>query len=207
MSSIWHLLTRCKNCLLPLTSLLTVAVVSYISFVYITVFLPMVSQDANQRAIPNLSWAIGAIFVMFPSYIFTALFFIVFSDPGYMTKKLQSDILKKNGIEEDDLGRTITMREALCLLTQNYLSSQGIDFGDIESRTTQSINDTNITATLHDQTIEVLDQTARNYSSRLLYDAPASTQEIELNSVANQLPNHILDGAQSETRPMKQEPV
>jgi len=67
----------------------------------------------------------GSLFIVFPVYIFFALFMIVFSDPGYVTKKMIAEILTKNGIKQEEIGSTYTMRDVLCYLTENYLRGQG----------------------------------------------------------------------------------
>ena len=101
-----QLLSSCYDCtrlvwktLLPLTSLLTVGVVSYISYAYLTVYLPLLNSQA-QANYQDVNWAyiFGIIFIPMPIYIFVSLGSIVFSDPGAMDKKKQNKILRDNGI-------------------------------------------------------------------------------------------------------------
>ena len=74
------LCTRIKRCLVPITSMLTIGVVSYISWVYLTIYCP--------RMDPDDGLVLGCFFVIWPTLIFIALFRIICGDPGHVTKEL-----------------------------------------------------------------------------------------------------------------------
>jgi len=49
MEHVWNFLQAIKRALIPLTSFLTVALVSYISYVYIYVYLPILDFNAQNN--------------------------------------------------------------------------------------------------------------------------------------------------------------
>lgn len=65
---------------MPITALLTVGVVSYISYVYIMIYVP--------RMEPDDGFVLGAIFLVFPILIFITLFRIICGDPGHVTEEV-----------------------------------------------------------------------------------------------------------------------
>jgi len=91
-----------RGALIPLSSLLTVGVVGYITYAYINSYLPcLVRNDpANAKHFDGkqildhnftVSFSIylkGAIFVLFPIFIHWALFAICCGDPGHVNKKM-----------------------------------------------------------------------------------------------------------------------
>ena len=72
--------TKIKRCLVPITSTLTVGVVSYISWVYLCIYCPFLDPDDGL--------VLGIVFVFFPTLIFITLFRIICGDPGHVTKEL-----------------------------------------------------------------------------------------------------------------------
>ena len=92
--------TTLRRCLLPLSSLLTVAVVSYISYSYLWYYLPALIRaadinrekvkegDLEHLEVPGSVLVLGAIFVMHPIFIFWTLGAIVCGDPGLVTREL-----------------------------------------------------------------------------------------------------------------------
>ena len=72
--------TRIKRCLVPITSSLTVGVVSYISWVYLYIYCPFLDPDDG--------FVLGTVFVIFPTLIFIALLRIICGDPGHVTKEV-----------------------------------------------------------------------------------------------------------------------
>ena len=80
--------------IIPITSLLTVGVVYYITMIYYTVYIPSLNElgetsDANFHSI---------VFAFFPVLIYWVLIQIICSDPGHVTPKLIDKILNKNGL-------------------------------------------------------------------------------------------------------------
>jgi len=93
--------TALRRFLIPLSSLLTVAVVSYISYSYLWFYLPakIRAADINSDRINNeedneeleIPWYVillGTVFILHPFFIFWALIAIVCGDPGRATRKL-----------------------------------------------------------------------------------------------------------------------
>jgi len=78
----------------PFTSLLTVGVVGFVSYIYITVYVPALIE-LNQA---TKAYIVGSIFVIFPTLIFWVLIRIVCGDPGHVTTKLIDKILADNDI-------------------------------------------------------------------------------------------------------------
>jgi hypothetical protein len=81
---------KLKRLVITLTSLLTVGVVGFISYVYLTVYLPILNMryNFNGQVGINKAHVAGAIFIIFPFMIYWVLAQIVLSDPGYVTKKM-----------------------------------------------------------------------------------------------------------------------
>ena len=114
--------------MITFTAGLTVGVVGFISYVYINVYLRILTMrhEYNGGTGVNMAYVFGTIFIVFPVMIYWVLAAIVLSDPGYVTKKMVEDIYIKNDINKSDIGLTITMRDVLNTLTTNYLKSQNI---------------------------------------------------------------------------------
>lgn len=83
-----------KRLLITLTAGLTVGVVSFISYAYLTVYLNILNKRHEFHGGDGLSAAYiaGPIFILFPILIFWVLIQIVLSDPGYVTKKMVEQI-------------------------------------------------------------------------------------------------------------------
>lgn len=80
----------------PITSLMTAAVVSYISYVYVWHYYPWLATDS-----PFSAFIQTGIFIIFPTLIFWSLFQLLRTDPGFVTKKLLSETMARNGINEN----------------------------------------------------------------------------------------------------------
>ena len=74
-----------KRALLPLTSLLTVGVVSYISSVYLFEYQVVQFRIYQDKRFHTLIYIQNFIFILFPILIFIALGQIVFGDPGLVS--------------------------------------------------------------------------------------------------------------------------
>jgi hypothetical protein len=74
-----------KRALLPLTSLLTVGVVSYISSVYLFEYQVVQFRIYQDKQFHTLIYIQNFIFILFPILIFIALGQIVFGDPGLVS--------------------------------------------------------------------------------------------------------------------------
>ena len=72
----------------PITSLLTVCLVGYISWTYFMDFLPLYAKYSSQPG----AIILGLLFGIFPIMIYWVLFKIVISDPGFVTEKIVNHI-------------------------------------------------------------------------------------------------------------------
>ena len=87
--------TLFKRFVMPLTSLMTVGVVSYISYAYLYSFIPVLSErhkldnqyDKEHSGI-DTSIILWIFFVPYPVLIFWALIAIVCGDPGFTTYEM-----------------------------------------------------------------------------------------------------------------------
>ena len=80
---------RLVRMLMPLTSLLTVAVVGYISYVYLFTYLPLIYMYAEHdvHGYSKFTVTLRAIFfIIWPFMIFWTLGAIVFGDAGVIDK-------------------------------------------------------------------------------------------------------------------------
>ena len=103
-----------------MTSLLTIAVVSYISYCYLWFYLPVLIDNDKMNIefygipdvnieIPAKVYFMGGFFVIFPTYIFWVLGMIVFGDSGVVDKALISKIYRANKISIYEIGTKYTM--------------------------------------------------------------------------------------------------
>mgnify|MGYP006893304662 CR=1 FL=1 len=77
-----------KYVLVPITSMLTILVVGYISNVYLTVYLPSLMELGSEAK----AYIFGAIFIIYPVLIYSVLAQILFGDAGFVTKELVEKI-------------------------------------------------------------------------------------------------------------------
>jgi len=121
-----------RKALIPVSSLLTVGAVSYISYTYILVYAPALHIKSVIEGSVDMSQFLEYIFLLFPIYITWALLALVAGDPGHITPELVSKIYKENDIQASDIGSTLTMKDVIEILTVNYLKRQNIISEDIE---------------------------------------------------------------------------
>lgn len=88
--------------LMPLTSLLTVGVVGYISYVYLLTYIPLLYLyvEHGLHGYSNITVTLRAIFfIIWPVMIFWTLGAIVCGDAGVIDKKFIEKLYSENNIE------------------------------------------------------------------------------------------------------------
>lgn len=110
--------------LIPSTALLTVGVVSYITYAYLLFYIPTIKREGYTTS-GNIFLL---VFIVFPVLIFWVLAQMVFGDAGVVTKKLISKIYADNNIDESMINQDprLTMNQVLEILTENYFIRQGL---------------------------------------------------------------------------------
>jgi hypothetical protein len=111
-----------------LTSLLTFGVVSYISYVYLTVFCRIINNRWIVDGSKGISPAVfqGALFTLFPFLIFWSLLVLVFGDNGRVNQLMIQKIYRQNNIDVSEIGSTYTINDVRLLLTRNFLKQSKI---------------------------------------------------------------------------------
>lgn len=103
---------KIRRFILTLTSVFTILLVSYISWVYLTLFLKTINIER-----PGIGNFFGPLFSIFPALIFWALFVLIFKDNGFVTSDTINKICKNNGIDQ----RRYQTKEIQNILTAKYL--------------------------------------------------------------------------------------
>lgn len=117
-------LSKLLKWLMPLTSLLTISVVTYLTYVYLWAYIPLLHLLAKIRVLGYWDFFITAriiVYLFFPLMIFWTLAAIVFGNPGVIDKAFVSKLYRENGVEEERIGEEYTMKEVIEMLTENYL--------------------------------------------------------------------------------------
>ena len=120
-----------KYFIVPVTSLLTICLVSYISYTFLFRFAPQISSPTSFLMVVG--------FIPWPVLIFAVLFQIILGDPGHVTQKMVHEIYAQNNIDPKEIGRSYLIADVLQILTENYLKQQGI------------IEEANIDATMNEE--------------------------------------------------------
>lgn len=108
--------------IVPITSLLTLGLTSFISYHYFWTFLPHLTKDGHTVG----AIILGVLFAFFPIMIYTASFSIVCGDPGIVTKKMIDEIYSYYEVDKSQIGTNYTQRDALHLLTLKMLMKNGM---------------------------------------------------------------------------------
>ena len=93
---------RFMRALMPLTSLLTVAVVGYISYVYLFTYIRLLRIYVLSDTLGYTSFGVtlrAAFFLFWPTMIFWTLAAIVFGDAGVIDRKFIEKLYAENNIE------------------------------------------------------------------------------------------------------------
>ena len=106
LTKVRHAIARVVRCWMPLTSLMTVGVVGYISKTYVLDYVPLLYKMVEHGAHGYSSFGVTLrliVFVFWPFMIFWTLAAIVFGDPGVIDKKFIDKLYVDYKIEADKI--------------------------------------------------------------------------------------------------------